>query len=707
MRSTLPGPAVAALQPESRLQYLTGIGPRRAEAFARLGLTTLEQLVRHYPRTWLDARRFVRIGELAPHQLVTVVGRVRSSAARRTRAGRTDFVALVEDDSGSLSCYFFGQPFLSRTLKPGTPVVVSGELDPLEHRMLNPLFEVMEGEIESLLHTGRLVPVHALTKGITARGMRSAVRLALDAVADRLPDPLPPELVAGSPGVEESGFLPLAEALRQVHFPADDAALERARRRLAFEELFLLQTVLALRRRALGEAGRGLVSAGAGGLAAQATAALPYTLTPDQRQAIDEIVADMRRESPMHRMLLGDVGSGKTVVAFLSALHAIEHGLQVAFMAPTEILARQHGTTLARLAAPAGAAVEVLTGATPAAERRRIAARLEHGEPVLVVGTHALLEEKVRMPRLGLAIVDEQHRFGVRQRATLARKGVIPDVLVLTATPIPRTLMLACYGDLDISTLRARPAGRGRLVTRVAGEEKFPQVVEFVARELTAGRQAFVVVPLIEEGGRLEVRAAEAEYQRLVAHPLLRRFKLALLHGRLKSEEKQRVMQGFAAGEVQLLVTTTVVEVGVDVPNATVMVVENADRFGLTQLHQLRGRVGRGSGRSVCVLVPSPGMTALGAERLELMTRTDDGFAIAEADLRLRGPGELWGTRQSGLPRLKIADLARDGALLHRADVAARALVSADPYLMSPEHGVLKQTLWAAFKEPLELALAG
>jgi ATP-dependent DNA helicase RecG len=690
-----------SLEPSSRLQYLAGIGPRRAELFDRLGLTTLEQLMRHVPRTWLDARRFVRIGELPPDQLVTVVGRVRSSAQLRTRAGRTDFAALIEDGSGSLHCYFFGQPFLARTLRPGVSVVVSGELDPLERRMLNPLFEVLEGEVEALLHTGRLVPVHALTRGLTARAMRRAVRLALDAAAERVRDPLPAEVVA------DADLPPLAEALRQIHFPDDDDARERARRRLAFEELFLLQAVLALRRRALGEAGRGLVTAGDGRLAARAIEALPWPLTADQRGALAEIVADMRREAPMHRMLVGDVGSGKTVVAFLSALHAIERGFQAAFMAPTEILARQHAGTLERLAAPVGAAVEVLTGATPAAERRRIAARLEAGEPLLIAGTHALLEEKVRIPKLGLAIVDEQHRFGVRQRAILAQKGAIPDVLVLTATPIPRTLMLACYGDLEVSTLRARPPGRGRLVTRVAGEEKFPQVLEFVARELEAGRQGFVVVPLIEEGGRLEARAAEAEHQRLASHPLLRGRAIGLLHGRLNPAEKQRVMAEFAAGAIQLLVTTTVVEVGVDVPNATIMVVENADRFGLTQLHQLRGRVGRGAQRSVCVLVPSAAVTALGRERLELMASTEDGFAIAEADLRLRGPGEMWGTRQSGLPRFKLADLARDLELLEAAKTAARRLVAADPGLTADAHRSLREALLAGYREPLALALAG
>jgi len=324
-----------------------------------------------------------------------------------------------------------------------------------------------------------------------------------------------------------------------------------------------------------------------------------------------------------------------------------------------------------------------------------------------VVGTHALLEEAVRLPDLALAVVDEQHRFGVRQRATLARKGVIPDVLVLTATPIPRTLMLACYGDLAVSTLRARPAGRGRLVTRVTGEEKYPQVIEFMARDLAAGRQAFVVVPLIEEAGHADVRAAEAEFERLSGQPVLAPWRLGLLHGRLKADARQAVMEAFARGEVQVLVTTTVVEVGVDVPNATLMVVENAERFGLTQLHQLRGRVGRGTHRSVCVLVAGPTASAAARERLALMATTTDGFELAEADLRLRGPGEMWGTRQSGLPRFKLVDLAGDAALLEEARQSAHGLAAGDPRLLRSEHAALRETLLAHYREPLEVALTG
>jgi ATP-dependent DNA helicase RecG len=696
-----PAVARSGLEPRTRIQFLPGVGPARAQTFERLELRTLEQLVRHYPRTWLDASRFVKVRDLVPGQLLTVSGEVHRAAQVRTRGGRTDFLVTFRDDTGEVACYFFGQGFLARVLRPGVRAVVSGELDAFDRRMQNPMFEVVEGEVEDLLHAGRLIPIHPLTKGITGRGMRRAVRMALDAIADQVADPLPADVVTAR------GFGPLGDALREIHFPATETSREQARRRLAYEELFLLQSVLELRRAALRQEGRGLALDAPGTMIARARAALPFTLTGDQARSLDEILRDLRAPHPMQRLLLGDVGSGKTVVAFLAALHAIEAGHQVAFMAPTEILARQHAARLAPWAEAAGAPLAVLTGATPAAERRALAARCEAGEPLLLLGTHALIEDKVSLPALGLAIVDEQHRFGVRQRATLAHKAVMPDVLVLTATPIPRTLQLAYFGDLEVSRLAARPAGRGRLVTRVVAEERFPQVVDFLAKELAAGRQAYVVVPAIEEGGKLDVRAAEAEHRRLASHPQLRRHAVALLHGRLKADEKQRVMDGFASGAIPLLVATTVVEVGVDVPNATLMIVENAERFGLTQLHQLRGRVGRGAARSVCVLLPGPGASARARERLAVLAKTDDGFAIAEEDLRLRGAGEPWGTRQSGVPRMRLADFVRDVDLLERARMDARAVVERDPLLREAAHERLLGTLLTQYADAIELAIAG
>jgi ATP-dependent DNA helicase RecG len=689
------------LDPHTRVQFLPGIGPQRALAFERLGIVTLEHLVRHYPRTWLDASRFVSVQALRPGELLTIVGEVRHAAALRTRNGRGDFAATVTDGTGTLPCYFYGQSFLARTLKPGTRVVVSGVITGAERQMLNPMFEVVEGDLESLLHAGRLVPVHALTRGVTARGFRQAVRRALDAVADRVPDPVPAAVTAAR------ALLPLGEALRDLHFPVSAAALEAARRRLAFEELFLLQMVMELRRRALAEEGRALALAGSGALAAHVRAALPFTLTPGQDAAVRDVVADLARPRPMHRLVVGDVGSGKTVVALLAACAAIEAGQQAALLVPTEILARQHGDSIPRLVAGSGLPVAVLTGASTAAERRALQARLDSKEALLVVGTHALLEDKLRFPSLALAIVDEQHRFGVRQRAALAAKGVLPHVLVLTATPIPRTLQLACFGDLDLSVIRGRPPGRGRLVTRVTDESKFPNVVEFMARELAAGRQAFVVVPAIEEGKLADLRAAETEIEHLRGQPLLARFRLGLLHGKLKPDDKLAVMEAFRRGELDVLVATTVIEVGVDVPNATLMVVENAERFGLTQLHQLRGRIGRGGHRSVCVLMAGAATTGRARERLAEMVRTDDGFELAEADLKLRGPGEFWGTRQAGLTEFKLADLARDEALLLEARDAGRALVAADAQLLAPEHAALRLLLRERFGEALELALAG
>ena len=689
-----------ALEPATRLQYLPGVGPTRSAVLERMSLMSIEHLLRHYPRSYLDARRFVRIADLKPNELLTVSGTIRSAAAVRTRGGRTDFMLALEDGSGTLGCYFFGQQFLARVLVRGASIVASGVIDPYERRMLNPMFEVIEGETAQLLHAGRLVPIHSLSKGLTGRMLRQIMRSAVDLVAPKVADPIPESVRA------ELDLEPVATALKQIHFPEDDAQLARARRRLAFEELLLLQMVMELRRRVFASSGLGMVTAGVGKLAAKVIEALPWTLTQDQQTTLDEIVGDLRAPRPMHRLLLGDVGSGKTVVALLAALHVIETGHNVAFMVPTEILARQHAATCSRLAAPAGVRVACLTAGSSAEERRETANALKAGEHLLLLGTHALLEGKIVIPDLGLAIVDEQHRFGVRQRATLAQKGGMPDVLVLTATPIPRTLTLAFYGDLEVSRIAHRPAERGRMVTRIAGEEKLDLVVGFVAKELAQGRQAFVVVPAIEEGVR-PVRAAEVEYQRLAAHPQLLKYRVGLLHGKMKSEDKRAVMNAFAAGQIHVLVATTVVEVGVDVPNATVMVVMGAESFGLTQLHQLRGRVGRGRERSVCVLVPGAGASAQALERLEVVASTQDGFAIAEADLKLRGPGELWGTRQSGLPRLKLADLSRDVGLLEEARQVAAKIVAADPLLQEERHAMLHQALIEQYRDALDLMLGG
>jgi ATP-dependent DNA helicase RecG len=697
-RSSAPG-----LEPSSRVQFLPGAGPARGELLARLGIHTVADLVLHVPRAYLDATRSAAIRDLAPGRLTTVAGRITHAHVIRTRGGRADFTATVRDQTGSLECYWFGQSFLQRTLRPGRDLVVSGELDEhVQRRFVNPLFEVLEpGAERETLHVGRIVPVHAVTQGLGAKGMRRLVHAALEEVADRMPDPLPAGLA------ERHGLPARSVALRHIHFPPDAAALEAARHRLAFEEFLLLETVLQLRRRAFHQEGRGLVTAGPGEWARRARAKLPFPLTAGQERALAEIVGDLRRPSPMHRLLVGDVGSGKTVVAFLAAAHVLEAGFQVAFMAPTEILARQHEATLRRFAAPLPVPVEAWTGETRAAQRRALQARLEAGEPVLLVGTHALIERDVHFARLGLVVVDEQHRFGVRQRSDLTRKGALPDVLVMSATPIPRTLALTLYGDLDVSALHERPPGRGRVATRLVHEDQRETVIEFFAGEIGHGRQAYVVVPLVEESESADRRAAKAEVERLRVHPRLRGLEVGLLHGRMKGEEKRAVMEAFARGEIHILVATTVVEVGVDVANATLMLVEGAERFGLIQLHQLRGRIGRGAARSVFVMMAGPAAGAAARERLAELIRSHDGFALAEADLRLRGPGEPWGVRQTGLPRLRVGDLFRDRGWLEEARRAASGTIAADPQLVLPEHRGLRQELLSHYREPLELALAG
>ena len=705
---TKPAPRLNVTTP---IQFLPGVGPARAALLERLGITTVLDLLHHVPRDYVDARKVVPIARLVPGEVVTVVGKLVARDVRRLR-GRSDLRARVADSSGTLGVTWFGQGWLTKTLPEGAMLVLIGQLAPGPGRQFaNPLFEVLPEDAQALLAEGRIVPRYPLTAGVSGRAIRGYVKKAFELVGDELAarDPLPGPVRArlGLPG--------LREALETVHDPRSLEDAEHARRRLALDELLVVQLVLALRRRAREESGEGRVTARGVERARAAIQALPFAPTGAQKRAVNEIVADMKRPRAMHRLLVGDVGTGKTVVALLAAACAAEAGHQVAFMAPTEILADQHFRTLTALGKAAGLSIARWTGSTGERARRELRKRLAlpAGDPLgvdVLVGTHALLEPDVPLPRLGLVVVDEQHRFGVRQRAALAAKGApggVPDVLVMTATPIPRTLAMTFLGDLDVSVLDERPKDRQPILTRLLGEAKREDVYAFLARELARGRQVYVVVPLVEESETSDLRAAKAMVESLAKHPVLTAWRWGLLHGKLRPTEKDAAMTAFAAGEIHGLVATTVIEVGVDVPNATVMVVEHAERIGLTQLHQLRGRVGRGSERSVCVLMAGPRATPEATERLALLVRTDDGLRLAEEDLQARGIGELWGTRQTGLPELKVADVVRDVDLVESARALAQELIAEDPQLLAPAVAALRERLLSGYAEELSWRATG
>jgi ATP-dependent DNA helicase RecG len=520
---------------------------------------------------------------------------------------------------------------------------------------------------EGTVHTGRIVPVYEKTGQLTAKMQRALVHQALQAMPAQLPDPLPDAVRRRQHLIERR------EAIEQVHFPDAGASITElnafrspAHRRLIFEEFFLFQLGIVLRRRQADAERKGRAVVVTDDTREAVRRILPFRLTGDQKTVIREIVTDMQRPQPMNRLLQGDVGSGKTIVALMAALVAMENGLQVAFMAPTEILAEQHFFNIRRLLEKARFRITLLTGGTPARKRRETLAELAGGSLQMVIGTHALVQEDVAFRELGLAIIDEQHRFGVLQRATLRAKGLHPDVLVMTATPIPRTLALTTYGDLDVSVMREMPPGRQPISTTARPESRRDEIYAFVRGEIEQGRQAYIIYPLVEESAKVDLKAA-TEMADHLAQDVFPDLRVALLHGRLKQDAKDRVMGAFVRGEFDILVSTTVVEVGVDVPNATVMVIEHAERFGLSQLHQLRGRVGRGAHKSFCVLLYQYPITEQGKERLKALTETTDGFEIAERDLQLRGPGDFFGTRQSGLPTLRVGDLLRDHALMEEA----------------------------------------
>jgi ATP-dependent DNA helicase RecG len=668
---------------QTPLQYLKGVGPRRAADLKRVGLATIEDLLYRFPIRYEDRGRFRQIAELKPGESASLLVEVLSAGVRATRRpGFKIFEMIVRDPSGTLRVSYLNQPFLRDVFKPHQKVILFGTLELTGGRgyqLTNPQYEIVRQEEderaveEEAIHTGRIVPIYEKTGTLTTKMQRTLVHHALARLPPELGDPLPDEVR------RRRGLPPLGDAIATVHFPALDAPIDDLNRfrspaqvRMIFEEFFLFQTGLLLRKRRAAAEQKPKPVAVTDAIRDAARALLPFKLTAGQRGAIKEIVDDMRRPQPMNRLLQGDVGSGKTIVALTAALVAMENGLQVAFMAPTEILADQHYITIRRLLAATRFRVASLTGATPARQRREALAELAGGSMHMVVGTHALVEEGVGFKALGLVIIDEQHRFGVMQRAELRAKGLHPDVLVMTATPIPRTLALTTYGDLDVSVIRDMPPGRKPIRTTVRPETRRDEVYAFMRERLDAGRQAYIIYPLVEESEKVDLRAATAMADHL-QQEIFPEYKVALLHGRLKQDVKDRVMHAFARGEYHVLVSTTVVEVGIDVPNASVMVVEHAERFGLSQLHQLRGRVGRGEHQSQCILLYQPPLADQGQARLKAVAATTDGFVIAEKDLELRGPGDFFGTRQSGMPTLRMGDLVRDHALMEEARREAAA----------------------------------
>ena len=669
------------------IRYIKGVGEARARSLAKLGITDLFSLLSYFPRTYEDRRAYKTIAGLTPGEMSCVCAVVAGEPKlSRIRKG-LDLVKLrVVDETGALELTYFNQSYLKTAFRTGDAYVFYGRAEgaPGRPRMVNPLFE-REGARQI---TGRIMPIYPLTAGVSQSMLCKAVEQGLSACIDELPDILP-EDVRFTYQLCHTRF-----AYENIHFPADDEALAAARRRLAFEELFLLALGLhLLRSRRVSVAGKVCRPIDLSPF----FASLPFSLTGAQRRAIDDIARDLSAARPMNRLIQGDVGSGKTMVAAAAIYMAAKNGLQCALMAPTEILAEQHYRSLAPLLGPLGIPCALLTASTKAKERRALNEALRTGALSLVIGTHALLSPDVQYQNLGLVVTDEQHRFGVDQRAALSAKGENPHLLVMSATPIPRTLALVIYGDLDVSVLNELPPGRQKIDTFAVPSSYHERIYAFLRRLVAEGRQAYIVCPMVAENDELpDERKAVTAYAEMLQKDVFPDLRIAPIHGKMKPKEKDAVMRAFAAHELDVLVSTTVIEVGVDVPNAALMLIENAECFGLSQLHQLRGRVGRGQHKSYCVLV-SDNKGEENRARLRVMSSTSDGFVIAEEDLKLRGPGDFFGSRQHGLPSLRAADLSCDLALLHETQQAANALLAADPDLSA--HPLLKARVERHFEK--------
>jgi len=701
------GVSVASASGDSRDMPITtikGISSSLAAKFRRLGVETVRDMLYFFPRRHIDYSKRKAIAEMEIGEEQTVVATL-WQAQEALLGGRRSTEAIIGDESGNMRVVWFNQPYLAKQLHTNSQLVLSGRVSLFKGVKVfqSPEYEPLTPE---LIHTGRMVPLYPLTRGLSPRLVRRVVKQTVDLWAPRLADFLPEEVRSRTQLLELSG------AIKQAHYPESEQLNARARRRLAFDELLLIQLGVLSKRRDWREGGEANAIRIDRQILESFLCSLPFTLTSAQQRALDEILADMEKLKPMSRLLQGEVGSGKTVVATAALLATIAAGYQGAFMAPTEILAEQHFSSIshllgeeereegnvrtfsALLSRPIKAAL--LTGSTKKGEKKELHRAIWEGEVDLVIGTHALIQREVEFQRLGLAIVDEQHRFGVMQRSALRQKGANPHLLVMTATPIPRSLALTLYGDLDLSVIDELPPGRQEIRTKWLDPDKRDGAYRFLRQEVEKGRQAFIICPLIEESETIEAKAATREYERLSGE-VFQDMRLGLLHGRLKASKKEEVMKQFRAGELDILVATPVVEVGIDVPNATLMLIEGADRFGLAQLHQFRGRVGRGEQQSYCVLV-AEAPSAEGRERLSVLERTQDGFFLAEEDLRLRGPGEFFGTKQSGLPDLKMAKLS-DMGLLELARGEAIRMFKQDPGLSRPEHLLLQREVAQLWQE--------
>jgi ATP-dependent DNA helicase RecG len=672
------------------IQYIKGVGPRKAALLKRLDILSVRDALFYFPYRYEDRRDIRKIRDITPGEMQTVVGKVTGAdvldlgrggrklfGRRRYKGGLKLFELAVTDGSGDIKGKWFNQPYLKSRFRTGQEVVLSGTVKATRWgmEMDNPEYELVGDDEEGLIHTARIVPVYGATENLSTRQLRGIIFNVLKSCLDEVEDPLPPEVL------ERHGLPGLRESIMDCHFPPPDAGLADlngwktpCQRRLSFGELFMLELGFAIIRKDKARE-RGIGFKPEGALGNRLLGSLPFELTSSQERAFDEIRRDMGRPHPMNRLLQGDVGSGKTIVALMAMLAASECGYQSALMAPTEILAEQHYINIHGMLEDLGLRVRLLTGST----KERPLEEIASGGVDVVVGTHAIIQENIRFRKLGLVVIDEQHRFGVTQRASLRKKALNPDVLIMTATPIPRTLALTLYGDLDYSVLGELPPGRTPVRTRLYMHEEKGGIYEEIASEVRKGGQVYVVYPVIEESGKTNLRNAIQGEEGL--RKLFPEMRIALLHGRIKPADREAVMAGFKRGEIDILVSTTVIEVGVDVPNASMMLIVHAERFGLSQLHQLRGRVGRGRRQSRCLLLAYGPLSAEARRRLDVITRTTDGFKVAEEDLDIRGPGEFLGTRQSGLPDLRIANIVRDAGLLEPARREAFSFVERDPEL--------------------------